>query len=208
MRATNPKAPEMTMKDTKETMNSGLSMTERELLCSQLRQIEDTVPPREVWERIKAQARAEGHFRRRMGEGAKWFAGSGIAAAVVVGVLNVPLQSSLPDGSSGNDNISATPPVSAAIGNEVPPGLTALMVQSQQIERHLRALPGEPRLVRAGTAATIVELQDRIATIDYVLSDPEVGMDPEQVEAYWRERVRLMNSLLNLRRAQAQQMAF
>lgn len=207
MSATDTKAREMDTNDTEETMNSGLSMTERELLCSQLRQLEDTVPPREVWERIKAQARAEGHYRRRMGEGAKWLAGSGIAAAVVVGVLNVPLPTNAPD-SSGSDNISATPPVSVAVSNEVPPGLTALMVQSQQIERHLRALPGEPRLVRAGTAATIVELQDRIATIDYVLSDPEVDMDPEQVEVYWRERVRLMNSLLNLRRAQAQQMAF
>ena len=29
-----------------------------------------------------------------------------------------------------------------------------------------------------------------------------------EAEIYWRERVRLMNSLLNLRRAQAQRLAF
>jgi len=81
-------------------------------------------------------------------------------------------------------------------------------VQSQQIERDLRALPGQPSLVRASTAATIEEIENRIATIDYWLSHPQVRMDPAQAEIYWRERVRLMNSLLNLRRAQAQRMAF
>ena len=49
---------------------------------------------------------------------------------------------------------------------------------------------------------------DRITAIDYWLNHPEVRMSPEQAEIYWRERVRLMNSLLNLRRAQAQRMAF
>ena len=44
--------------------------------------------------------------------------------------------------------------------------------------------------------------------IDYWLNHPEVRMSPDQAESYWRERVRLMNSLLNLRRAQAQRMAF
>ena len=82
------------------------------------------------------------------------------------------------------------------------------MRRLQQIERDLRALPGQPSLMRAGTAATIADLEDRITAIDYWLNHPEVRMSPEQAEVYWRERVRLMNSLLNLRRAQAQRMAF
>ena len=59
-----------------------------------------------------------------------------------------------------------------------------------------------------GDTATIADLEDRITAIDYWLNHPEVRMSPEQAEVYWRERVRLMNSLLNLRRAQAQRMAF
>ena len=82
------------------------------------------------------------------------------------------------------------------------------MVQSAEIERDLRALPMQPSLVRASTAATIAQIEDRIATIDYWLNHPEVRMNPVQAEIYWRERVRLMNSLLSLRRAQAQRMAF
>lgn len=189
-----------------ETMNCGLSVAERDLLQTRLRKLDDTVPPREVWQRIEAQARAEGLFRRRIGDGVKWLAGAGIAAAVALAVLNVQLMTTVQD--SGTDDFSATPPVSVATSGGTPANLNALMVQSQQIERDLRALPLQPRLMRASTAATIADLEDRIAAIDYVLNHPQARMTPVEAEIYWRQRVRLMNSLLNLRRAQAQRMAF
>ena len=189
-----------------DKMNCGLSIAEREVLQARLGELEDTVPPREVWKRIEAQARAEGLFQQRVAEGTKWFAGTGIAAAVVLAVLNIPFATTVVD--NGAQNISATPPVSVATGNSTPTNLNALMVQSRQIERDLRSLPGQPSLMRASTAATIAELEDRIAVIDYWLNHPQVRMSQEQTEAYWRERVRLMNSLLNMRRAQAQRMAF
>jgi hypothetical protein len=197
------------MNDTNEMeqdMNCGLSVAERDMLQARLGELQDTVPPREVWQRIEAQARAEGLFRRRVGEGAKWFAGAGIAAAVVLAVLNIPLAPPAVD--AGIESFDATPPPSVATTNAVPPDLNALMVQSQQIERDLRALPVQPSLMQAGTAATIAQIEDRIAEIDYWLNDPQVRMNPVQTEIYWRERVRLMNSLLSLRRAQAQRMAF
>lgn len=187
-------------------MNGDLSVAERDLLQARLNALEDTVPPREVWQRIASQARAEGLFKWRIGEGAKWIAGTGIAAAVVLAVLNIPLATTVVDDSSGR--FEATPPVSVAAHNETPANLNALMVQSQQIERDLHALPVQPSLMRVGTAATIAEIEDRIATIDYWLNQPQVRMNPRQAEIYWRERVRLMNSLLNVRRAQAQRIAF
>ena len=85
--------------------------------------------------------------------------------------------------------------------------LQALMVESRQLESDLRAIPAEPRVVRAGTAATIAEIQDRIAAIDYQLSDPDVSLSPEEEKIFWRERVRLMKSLVGLRYAQAQRNA-
>ena len=187
-----------------DAMNCGLSIAERDVLKMKLEELEDTVPPREVWKRIEAQAKAEGLFGNRFAAGTKWFAGSGIAAAVVLAVLNVPLTTQIAD--QGQPNISDTPPVETAAASAQPNNLSALMVQSQQIERDLRALPGQPSLVRAGTAATIAQLEDRIAAIDYRLN--YTRMTPIEAEIYWRERVRLMNSLLNLRRAQAQRMAF
>jgi hypothetical protein len=56
--------------------------------------------------------------------------------------------------------------------------------------------------------AAITELEDRIAAIDYILNDPAKDFTAEQSEVIWRERVRLMNSLLSLRYAQAQRSSF
>lgn len=188
-----------------DTMNCGLSVAERDVLQTRLRELEETMPPRAVWQRIEAQARAEGLFKPRFLEGTKWLAGAAIAATVVLTVLNIRVSPVIDDGA---EIFSDTPPVSVATSNEVPSNLNALMVQSRQIERDLRALPGQPSLMRASTAATIAEVEDRIAEIDFRLNHPDIRMSPMQAEIYWRERVRLMNSLLNLRRAQAQRMAF
>jgi len=190
-----------------ETMNCGLSVAERDALRAGLVALEDTVPPREVWQRIEAQARAERLFQPRIDARTRWFAGAGIAAAVTLAVLNLPVDSVAPD--TGVAEFSATPDPSVAAANQATPtGLSTLMVQSRQLERDLRSLPAQPSLVRAGTAATIAEIEDRIAAIDYRLNDSQLRLSPLEQEIYWRERVRLMNSLLNLRRAQAQQMAF
>ena len=187
-------------------MNCGLSIAERDLLQSGLSQLEDTVPPREVWQRVEAQARAESLFRQRLGGGPRWFAGAGIAAAVVLAVLNLPYSPTSVD--TGSEIFEATPPPSVATNSALPPDRSALMVESRQIERDLRALPTRPSMMQASTAATIAEIEDRIAEIDYWLRHPQVRRNPAQTEIYWRERVRLMNSLLSLRRAQAQRMAF
>lgn len=187
-------------------MNCGLSIQEHDVLQRRLRELEDTPPPRAVWQRIEAQARAEGLFAARISERTKWFAGAGLAAAVVLAVLNVPF---LPLLDSGQVEFPTEPEYTATATNgDSLQMLNALMVQSQQIERNLRALPDEPSVVRAGTAATISELEDQVAAIDYVLTHPKIELSPEQQEMYWRERVRLMNSLLQLRAAQAQRVSF
>ncbi|RLA30177.1 MAG: hypothetical protein DRR11_13940 [Gammaproteobacteria bacterium] len=188
-----------------EKMNCGLSVAEREILQVSLGGLEDTMPPRTVWQRIEEQARAEGLFKPKSTERRTWFLGVGMAAAVVLAVLNVPVTSVIDD---GEQSFPTVPSNEVLAGNSGGPGLNALMVQSQQIERNLRALPGQPSLVRASTAATISDLEDHIAAIDYMLNHPEAQLSPEQVEIYWRERVRLMNSLLSLRTAQAQRTSF
>jgi hypothetical protein len=69
-------------------------------------------------------------------------------------------------------------------------------------------MPEQPHVMRAGTMAVIDDLQDRIGSIDYRLNHPESTMTTEEQEAYWRERVRLMDSLIRLRYAQAQRVSF
>ena len=86
--------------------------------------------------------------------------------------------------------------------------LQTLMTESRQLESSLRALPDAPRVQRASTMATISDLEDRIAAIDYQLNDPGVQMSDADRELFWRERVRLMKTLLKLRYAQTQRAAF
>ncbi len=189
-----------------ETMICGLNIQERDVLRAKLCELEDTVPPRAVWQRIEEQARAEGLFAAGITERTKWLAGAGLAAAVVLAVLNVPI---VPVTDSGEQVGVTVPDYSdVAANNDDMRGLNALMVESRQIERNLRALPAQPSLVRASTVVTISELQDQVAGIDYLLNHPELHLSPGQEEIYWRERVRLMNSLLRLRTAQVQRMSF
>ncbi len=77
------------------------------------------------------------------------------------------------------------------------------MARSYVLEQALAALPQEPRLVRAGTALTLADLQDRIRWVDYHLAfGEEAGLQPQQTEQLWRERVDLLNSLVAVRYAQ------
>ena len=186
-----------------QEMISALTADEFAALRQGLKGLSDTVPPRAVWHRIRAQAEAEGLLRKSfMRRGSTWFAGAGIAAAALLAFVMIP----------------GLPPQQAEPGITVPQNLPtntaqlstlqALMVQSRQLERNLQSLPDEPRVMRAGTVATISDLEDRITAIDYQLDDPEVFMTPEDEELFWRERVRLMNSLLQLRYAQAQRAAY
>jgi len=187
-----------------DEMECGLSVAEHDFLHSQLQALPDTMPPRAVWQRIEEQARAEGLFDgRRHFERYKWVAGAAIAATVAMLTLNVPMTVGPVD--DANEILSTVPTEAAVSG---PRDLNALMVESQILERNLRLLPDQPTVMKVSTATTIQELQDRIAAIDYRLNDRTIKLDPTQEEIYWRERVRLMNSLVRLRYAQAQRISF
>ncbi|HSD70182.1 MAG TPA: hypothetical protein VLB07_11555 [Woeseiaceae bacterium] len=193
-----------------DPMICGLNMAHRDLLQRKLRELPDTPPPRAVWQRIEAQARAEGLFAaRRLGQPMKWLAGAAIAAAVALFALRLPLA---PEAEVPGNVFSTEPPYQEATGESASVNqlraVNALMVRSRELESDLRALPEQPQLVQAGTAATILDLEDRIAAIDLILNDSGGHLTAAQSEAYWRERVRLMNSLVRLRYAQAQRSSF
>ena len=185
-----------------DEMICALTADEYGALQTGLRELPDTMPPRAVWNRIREQAEAEGLLappvvRRRT----TWFAGAGLAAAALLAAVMLPSLIEQPAD-------SYTVPDSLSTNSTQLSALQTLMVESRQLENDLRALPDEPRVVRATTVATISDLEDRIAAIDYQLNHPDTQMSPEDRELFWRERVRLMKSLLQLRYAQAQRAAF
>ena len=190
----------------------GLTADERDALQAGLNALPDTMPPRAVWHRIREQAEAEGLISKpRSRQPQTWYLGGSIAAAIFLAALILPGRFDTQT-ATGNDvqTYSAVPPADSANATGVPQltTLQTLMVESRQLENDLRSLGDSPRVVRAGTQATILELEDRIAAIDYQLNDPATHLSPEDEEIFWRERVRLMKSLVQLRTAQAQRAAF
>ncbi len=193
----------MTGSEVEEEMICGLTADEREVLQRELDDLPQAMPPRAVWERIREQAEAEGLLRQSTGRRMRtWIGGAGLAASVVLAVLVLPsLDFSPPP--------ARTEPLPSSQTNQLPlTALQALMVQSRQLESDLRSLPEEPSVVRASTVASLSEIEDRIAAIDFQLSDAGLQMTQEEKELFWRERVRLMQLLVQLRYAQAQRIAY
>jgi hypothetical protein len=78
-----------------------------------------------------------------------------------------------------------------------------LMAQSQHLEDLLQRLPERPRVERVSTAAMIDTIEDRIQWLDFQLSDAsDSGLNEEQTQRLWRERVELMDSLVKVRYAE------
>lgn len=189
-------------------MNAGLGVAERDFLHQQLEALQDTPPPRAVWKRIEEQARAEGLFSsNRRVERLRWAAGAAIAATVAMVALN------LQQGTEPGVDPTAGPATTFSATPESPPSgslhdLDALKVESQILERNLRLLPSEPAVKKVSTTQTISNLENQVAAIDFRLNDRTIKLEPRLEEMYWRERVRLMNLLVQLRSAQAQRTSF
>jgi len=188
-----------------EEMICGLTADEQGVLRRELKMLPDTMPPRAVWQRIREQAEAEGLIRQgRLRKPVNGYGGIGLAAAIVFAAALVPVFMNSPGSPP-----AITEPQNTQVTNSSPVNaLQALMVESRQLERDLRSLPNEPRVMQAGTAVTISDIQDRVAAIDYQLNDPDIQMTSDETEIFWRERVRLMNLLVRLRYAQAQRTAY
>jgi len=193
----------MSNDEKEEEMICALTADEHGALQEGLRSLPDTMPPRDVWLRIREQAEAEGLLTQpKARTHNKWYAGVGLAAAAVMAAVMMPGVQTPTDGGG------VTVPNTAVTNNADLSNLAVLQAYSRRLESDLRALPAEPRVARAGTVATISEIEDRIASIDYQLNDPTAEWAEGDKEIFWRERVRLMKLLLQLRYAQAQRAAF
>ena len=96
--------------------------------------------------------------------------------------------------------LAGPPAADAAARLAVAPDMRA---ENERLERILAALP-ERHALRGSTAFTVAELEDRLALVDDRLSrivlEPNA---PERAEELWRERVGVMNSLVQVRYADA-----
>lgn len=181
-----------------------------ERVRERLRALPDEAPPSEAWTRIAAAARPPYGYRRR-GRAAGFAAAVAAAAAaawVYIGVLDAPPRgSSAPPSQLANSRDELQLPLAAdrPAAPTRPPAYAALIEESARLEQLLMRLHPRPRRMNAATAITIADLEDRVAVLDEQLSfAAAAGVDERQRRALWRERVDVMNALVQVRYAQLQ----
>jgi hypothetical protein len=79
-----------------------------------------------------------------------------------------------------------------------------LIAESARLERVLSMAPSRRGVARAGTASTIAGLEEQIARIDALMSESAASeTDTAYRHALWRERVMIMDALVDVRFAEA-----
>jgi hypothetical protein len=86
-----------------------------------------------------------------------------------------------------------------------PQSLDQLRTRSQELEALLAALPERPAVARAGTSVPIESLEAQVQWLDHQLSLAGTEGSATDSEQLWRDRVEVMNSLVQLRFVEAQQ---
>lgn len=110
---------------------------------------------------------------------------------------------------STSPSVTAMSPRSALPDNGDPARTRALGAQTAAAraaasQRWLARQPEEPAVVRVGPRLAVANLEDRIAWVDDALTDEQFGpVDATRMQALQHERARLMNSLVQVRYAEA-----
>jgi hypothetical protein len=156
--------------------------------------------PRDGW--VRLQARIDPIPRRatpRHRGGLAAIAASCALLGVLAGVL-------LRETGSGAPQLVAAP--EAVVPPQTLDSIEELRDRSRVLEEVLAALPARPSVGRAGTVVPIDTLQAQVQWVDHQLS--VVGAThaaPDLRERLWRERVEIMNTLVQLRYVEAQRVA-
>lgn len=160
-----------------------------------LRALPELEPPAGLWSAVAAGVAAPPAPRRH------WPLVVGTAAGFVLGmalILNMTQRGAEgPAPGTTTDIVAATPAPASSVNGAT---TAELLVASQRLEAALHALPAAPHMTRASTALTIEELQDRIFEVDLLLGQPGLGQADERM--LWQQRVRLMDTLMQVRLAQ------
>ena len=165
-----------------------------------LRSLPPVEPAPDLWKTL-----ALGALHRPEPARFHWGSALAIAASFVLG-LALLLRLGGGRDAPGEAPVETTPP---AISTSTPDGgrplLPALQMRSQRLEALRAAMPRRPEVSRAGTAMTSADLEDRVALVDMRLNAADaLQLTPAQRQALWRERVNLMQSLLQVEYAQLQ----
>ena len=146
---------------------------------------------------------------RRLAKAAVWVIVAGAAVLLSIEALDDGPRDgrgAAPLGRSGVVDAAGAGGSAAVTAARVAPGidadLVALAEESALLELMLAELPPARPVMRISTAGTIVGLEDSLALIDAELVRADTGT-PEYRVALMRDRVEVMNALVNVRYAQS-----
>lgn len=151
------------------------------------------------WAGVQQRLEREARLRGLRAAAARFAVAASVAAlAVVAGVRYFDSAPGRPEARS-----VASSPWPAATPK--PDDLQFLRNRSARLERYLAALPARPAVERADTSLSIETLEAQVQWLDHQLA---VGGQEEaaaaEAERLWRDRVEVMNSLVQLRYVEAQ----
>jgi len=149
----------------------------------------------DAWPAIQARLAEAPRRGSRMGRAAPFAAAASVAALGLFATLRwvgVPAPG------------TEAPPPPVALEAE---SLADLRERSQALEALLAAMPERPAVERAGTSVPIESLQSQVQWLDHQLSLAGADGRSTEAEQLWRDRVEVMNSLVQLRYVEAQLVA-
>ncbi|SUZ61554.1 uncharacterized protein METZ01_LOCUS14408 [marine metagenome] len=175
-----------------------------------LQELPELQPPPEVWTKILTEVQRDDRIGPKLLR--HWSLGSAIAAGVaMLAFILIPTDPEIPV--QMEPGLVVAVPEGDGGGLDAVPaeefGYALLAAESAQLERELNSIEYQPSLTSADTATIVVVLEDRIGYVDEQLTYASAnGIDSRQTEILWRERVDLMNTLVDVRYAQFQQAGF
>lgn len=150
-------------------------------------------PDRDAWPEIQARiVRSERSAQRRA-------RAAGVATAASVAALGLFATIRLLEPPAAP--VTSASPVAAPATADA---LAELRSRSQMLEAVLAELPARPAVKRAATSVPIDSLEARVQWLDHEILVADAQASAPEAEQLWRDRVEVMNSLVQLRYVEAQ----
>jgi hypothetical protein len=156
-------------------------------------------PADDAWASIEAQAASIHRRRRRMAGLAPLAAAASVAALAVFAAMRW-----VEPGTPAPQSAATVASAASLVSDEQ---LAVLQARSQALEAMLAAMPARPAVERAATSVPIESLEAQVQWLDHQLTVADADGRVPQAQQLWRDRVEVMNSLVQLRYVEAQQIS-
>jgi hypothetical protein len=153
-------------------------------------------PDAEAWTQVEARVADVHRRRRRVARLVPLAAAASVVALAVFSGMRWM---------EAREGAAETSVAVAAAGVSRAGELAELQARSQALEEVLAALPARPAVERAATSVPIDSLEAQVQWLDHQLTLADADGGAPQEQQLWRDRVEVMNSLVQLRYVEAQQ---